>query len=265
MAHAAATAGLKCRFTLPTVEMRVPRYLFIVLVCLAACESAKIHVRASVPSLDGGEAPVAHLPLVALPYNRDSILQVLEAAGPPRPRTRELDSLFAIWRRPFGNYARSSVRVLRFRDSLAGLHRRLDSLPRNSPDYQALYLRFAALTDSVESATREGEPARKELDKLRLTVLPRIDSLRREVSAWENSTFQNYDSIVKRLGENREPRADTTGADGRADLRLGSGRWWIYARAWDDSDPYSQWYWNVPATGDSVILDARSGKKRPRY
>ncbi len=254
-----------CRPNLPTVEMRVSRYLLMVLVCLAACESSEIHVRASVPSLEGGEAPVAHLPFVALPYNRDSILQVLEAAGPPRPRTHELDSLFAIWRDPFGRFARSSLRVLRLRDSLAGLRQRLDSLPRNSTEYQTLYLRFASLTDSLEATRLQGEPARKELDKLRNTLLPRIDSLRQEVAAWENSTFRNYDSIVKRLADHREPQADTTGADGRADLRLGSGRWWIYAWAWDEGDPYSRWYWNVPATGDSVILDARSGRKRPRY
>ncbi|MEO8200520.1 MAG: hypothetical protein ABI679_08385 [Gemmatimonadota bacterium] len=241
------------------------RYLFMVLVCLAACESSRIHVRASIPSLEGEDAPVANLPLVALPYNRDSILQVLESAGTPRPRTRELDSLFAIWRRPFAEYARSSVRVMRLRDSLAGLHRQLDSLPRNSPQYQSLYLRFASLTDSMEAARLRGEPARKELDKLRASVFPRIDSLRREVTTWENSTFRNYDSIVKRLAENQQPLADTTGADGTADLKVGPGRWWIYAWSWDEGDPYSRWYWNVPVNGDSVILDARSGQKRPRY
>lgn len=225
-----------------------------------------VHVRASVPDLDGGESPVRDLALVALPYDRDSVLTALEAAAAtPRPHTRALDSLFRIWREPFARYARASHRVARFRDSLAGLTRRLDSLPRNAPAYQTLYHQFAELTDSLAAARRRGEPARQELDRLRGKVLPRIDSLRRDVTAWENSTFRDYESSVKTLAGTRELWADTTGADGRVSLRLPAGRWWIYAWAWDEGDPYSQWYWNVPVAGDSVVLDARTGKRRPRY
>jgi hypothetical protein len=239
--------------------------LLIALFLLAACEKSTVKVRATVPRLDGSEAPVPGLELVALPYDRDSILVALEAKASPRPHTHALDSLFALWREPFLRFARATFRSQQLRDSLALLRQRLDSLPRNAPEYQALYSTFGSLSDSLKAATDSIEPARVELDRKRKGLLPRIDSLRRLVTAWENSTFQRYDSIVKQLAGTREPVGITTGPDGRAALKLDNGRWWIYGWAWDEEDPYSRWYWNVPVEGDSVILDARTGRKRPQY
>jgi hypothetical protein len=48
-------------------------------------------------------------------------------------------------------------------------------------------------------------------------------------------------------------------------LRIGPGRWWIYARAWDVQDPNAEWYWNVPVEGDSVVLTPANARRRPRY
>ena len=241
------------------------RYVLISLFLLAACEKPSVAIRATVPRLDGTEAPIPDLELVALPYDRDSVLASLESHATPRPHTRELDSLFAQWRGPFLRFAQASFRSQQLRDSLARLRVQLDSLPRNAPEYQSLYSHFGALTDSLTVATDSAEPARLELDRRRKTLLPRIDSLRRLVTAWENSTFQRYDSIVKQLAGQREPVSATTGPDGRATIQLDKGSWWIYAWAWDESDPYSRWYWNVPVKGDSVVLDSRSGRKRPQY
>jgi hypothetical protein len=241
------------------------RYVLISLFLVAACEKPSVSVRATIPRLDGTEAPVPDLELVALPYDRDSVLASLEARATPRPHTKELDSLFSQWRGPFLRFARATYRAQQLRDSLTRLRHQLDSLPRNAPDYQALYSRFGAFTDSLAVATDSAEPARVELDRRRKTLMPRIDSLRRLVTAWENSTFQRYDSIVTQLAGTREPVAATTGPDGRASLSLASGRWWIYAWAWDEGDPYSRWYWNVPVQGDSVVLDARTGRQRPQY
>ena len=232
---------------------------------LAACEKPSVTIRATIPRLDGTEAPIPGLELVALPYDRDSVLASLEARATPRPHTRELDSLFAQWRGPFLRFARASARSQELRDSLNRIRLQLDSLPRNAPAYQSLYSRFGALTDSLTMATDSAEPARVELDRRRKTLMPVIDSLRRLVTVWENSTFQRYDSIVTQLAGNREPVSATTGPDGRATLSLGSGRWWIYAWAWDEGDPYSRWYWNVPVKGDTVVLDSRTGRKRPQY
>lgn len=217
------------------------------------------------PRLDGTEAPVPGLGLVVLPYDRDSVLAALEARGTPRPHTRELDSLFALWREPFLRFARASYRTQQLRDSLTRLRLRLDSLPRNAPEYPALYHQFGSLTDSLKAANDSTEPARIQLDRKRAVVLPRIDSLRRLVTTWENSTFRNYDSIVKALAGTSEPIAATTGPDGQATIELPKGRWWVYAWAWDEGDPYSRWYWNVPVEGHTVVLDSRTGRKRPQY
>ncbi len=222
-------------------------------------------VRASVPRLDGGTAPLPDLELIALPYDRDSVLATLEAKASPRPHTRELDSLFALWRDPFVRFAAATGRSHQLRDSLASLKQQLDSLPRNSADYTARYQSFGRLTDTLAAVTDSGEKARLQLDRLRKTVLPAIDSLRRIVTEWENSTFREYEDIVRRLGERRAPIAARTGPAGQATITLGPGDWWIYAWAWDEGDPYSRWYWNVPVRGDDVVLDGTTGRKRPQY
>lgn len=236
------------------------------MVALTGCEPSRTEVRASLPGFDGVEAPVPNLAFVVLPYDRDSILTVLESAAPsPRPHTRILDSLFAVWREPFARYAGASFRAKEITESLAVLRRRLDSLPRNAPEYTGLYGEFAALSDSLNAAKLQGEPARLELDRLRRRVIPRVDSLRRAVTAWENSTFQGYESIVGTLTRARDPISDTTGADGRASVRLPPGDWWIYAWTWDPGDPYREWYWNLPIRGETIVLDAGSGKRRAKY
>ncbi|HEV8122708.1 MAG TPA: hypothetical protein VGP80_00555 [Gemmatimonadales bacterium] len=242
------------------------RKLIVLIVILAACEQRKVEVRASLPGLDGVEAPVAHLAFVVLPYDRDSILALLEKAAPtPRPHTRQLDSLFALWRGPFTRYASASYRAQVFSESLAVLRSRLDSLPRNAPNYAALYGTFGALTDSLAAARLQGDAPRQDLERLRRRVIPVVDSLRRDVTAWENSTFRSYESMVGELTTTRDALADTTGADGRASLHLKDGPWWVYAWTWDAGDPYRQWYWNVPVRGKTVELDARSGRRRPSY
>ena len=248
------------------IESFVFRAFIVLSIVLAACEPRTVTVKAALPGFDGVEAPVANLPIVILPYDRDSILRTLEAAAPDRrPHTQELDSLFALWREPFGRYARTSWLVKAITDSLARLRARLDSLPRNAPAYQELYRHFADLTDSLRLARERSEPARQELDRLRRRLIPKVDSLRRDVTVWENSTFRRYESLVGNLTQTQDPLADTTGADGKVSLHLKDGRWYVYAWTWDPGDPYSEWYWNVPVTGDSVVLDARSGKRRPRY
>jgi hypothetical protein len=85
------------------------------------------------------------------------------------------------------------------------------------------------------------------------------------VRQWEDSTYRGYDSIVRGLSHGHDAVTDTTGADGWAHLRLKPGRWWIYARSWDATDPNAEWYWNVPASGDTLLLSSRTGRRQPRY
>jgi len=223
-------------------------------------------VRVSIPGPDSVETPVTGIGLVALPYDRDSVLARLDAsAKSPRPATALLDSLFAEFRGPFTGYSSATFRLGKLRDSLAMVQRGLDSLGRDTPQYGVLYARFGRLSDSIAPAEARAHAARAALDKARSAFVTRSDTLRAAVRQWEDSTYRGYDSIVRSLSRRREAVTDTTGADGWAHLRLAPGRWWIYARSWDATDPNSEWYWNVPVTEDTLLLSSRTGRRQARY
>jgi hypothetical protein len=236
---------------------------------LAACERERdIAVRVSIPGADSLETPAAGVGVVALPYDRDSVLASLEArARTPRPHGAALDSLFARFRGPFTAYTGISYAVGKLRDSLSLLRKSLDSLPRGSPEYRSLRTRIGRLSDSLTALESRGERARVVLDRARAEFVSRSESLRTAVRHWEDSTYLGYDSIVENLtkARGREASTDTTGNTGWAHFSLAPGRWWLYARAWDTSDPNAEWYWNVPLEGDTVLLSSRTGRRRPRY
>jgi hypothetical protein len=235
---------------------------------LAACSRREVNIEVSIPGPDSVDAPVARLGLVALPYNRDSIIAALEARNPrPAAITRQLDSLFQAFRAPFGVYASAAYRLQTVERRLGTLRLALDSLPRASAKYDSLYSQFTRLSDTAALARDARRDALEELAIARAGMGFRIDSLRQLMSGWEDSTYRGYDSITKALGSGlgSEPIADSTGADGRIVLRLPVGRWWIYARSWDAWDPNSEWYWNVEVTGDRLVLDRNNGRRVPRY
>lgn len=249
----------------------MPRLLLLLLLALAGCDataSRETVVRVLIPGPDSIPTPVAGLGLVALPYDRDSVLSALEARAPsPRPATGALDSLFEQFRGPFAAYSRAAWEAGQLRDTLAVLKTRIDSVPRNAPQYRELYAAFARLSEGLEAAEAREADARKVLDAARRKFVGPSDSLRARARAWEDSAYAGYDSIVRGLTERsrRAPMADTTDATGHAVLELRGRPWWIYARSWDATDPNAEWYWNVPVTGDTVVLDPRSGRRRPRY
>jgi hypothetical protein len=238
-------------------------------VLIAACESNEnVAVRVSIPDPTTAETPAAGVGVVALPYDRDSVLASLEErAGSPRPHTAALDSMFARFRGPFTTYTAISYAESELRDSLRKIQLRLDSLASASDDRSALTTLQRRLTDSLNRTTQRARQARVELDRARTEFLSRSGSLRTAVRQWEDSTYRGWDSIVEGLAraQRRQPVTDTTDATGWAQFTLQPGRWWIYAQAWDTSDPNSKWYWNVPADRDTVLLNSRSGKRQPRY
>ncbi len=239
------------------------------LAAFAACDTAsEVAVRVSIPGVDSLETPAAGVGVVALPYDRDSVLASLEArAGTQRPHTVALDSLFSRFRGPFTTYTTAAYATGQLRDSIALLRSQLDSLRRSSPSYGALHARYTRLSDSLTQAEKRSFRARLALDRARAGFVGRSESLRAAVRHWEDSTYWGYDSIVANLARSRgrEPVTDTTGVAGWAHLTLPRGDWWLYARAWDISDPNAEWYWNVPVKGETVLLNSRTGRRRPRY
>ena len=241
----------------------------IILAALTGCGAERtVAVRVSIPDADSLETPASGVGVIALPYDRDSVLATLDArARGPRPNTAALDSLFARFRGPFTRYTRLSYATSRLRDSLSALRRAQDALRPDSPQHRSFSVQVRRLSDSLSRTERTAERARTELDRARGEFIRRSDSLRARVRQWEDSTYRGWDSIVQSLttGRGREAATDTTGDSGWAEFRLGRGSWWLYARAWDTSDPNAEWYWNVPVTEDTVLLSSRTGERRPRY
>ncbi len=236
---------------------------------LIACERPRdVAVRVSIPGPDSVETPVTGVGLVALPYDRDSVLAALEASAPsPRPDTAALDSLFRAFRVPFVSYTGTLQRTERLRDSLDRLRARFDSLPRNTPEYRDLYAGFSQLNDSLSAAQQRTERSRQVLDRARAGFIERSESLRGAIRQWEDSTYRGYDSITRNLAARRrqDPLTDTTGGDGWARFHLPPGDWWIYGRSWDATDPNAEWYWNQRVADDTLLLSSRAGRQRRRY
>jgi hypothetical protein len=240
-----------------------------VLLGLVGCERPRaVAIRISIPGPDTLETPVTGVGVVALPYDRDSVLRELDRRSrSPRPPTAPLESLFAQFRGPFTAYSAATFRLGKLRDSLGSAQRQLDSLPRDAPAYGQLYAVFTRLSDSLAPARTRAERARTELDRARRDFVSRSDTLRALMRQWEDSTYKGYDSLVQELARHagREPVTDTTGADGWAHLTLAPGRWWVYARSWDATDPNAEWYWNLPAPDDTILLSSRNARRQPRY
>jgi hypothetical protein len=241
----------------------------LLLTVLAGCQSERtVAVRVSIPDADSLETPAAGVGVIALPYDRDSVLAGLEArARTPRPHTAALDSLFARFRGPFTTYSRISYAASALRDSVDALRRELEGTRPGSPEHRLLSARVRRMSDSLTALETRTERAREHLDRARSEFVQRSETLRAAVRRWEDSTYRGYDSIVERLGgsRGREATTDTTGETGWAHFTLRSGPWWLYARAWDTSDPNAEWYWNVPVDGDTILLSSRTGRRRSRY
>lgn len=245
------------------------RWLIVVALTLAACTRGReVQVEVAIPGPDSVDAPVAHIQLIALPYDRDSILKALQGDRlRPEPLTTTLDSLYTRFRKPFGVYALRAYQVQTLSRNQAYLRQQLDSLTRNAPGYDSLYRAFTRYVDTILTVRKLRDVAQDELAIARIDLGPTIDSLRKIMIRWEDSTYHGYDSVTKALGGGigREPFADSTGANGKVTLKLPIGNWWIYARSWDAWDPHSEWYWNVPVTSERVVLDRTTGHRRPRY
>jgi hypothetical protein len=236
---------------------------------LIACERPRtVAVRVSIPGPDSVETPVTGIGLVALPYDRDSVLAALARnARSPRPDTTELQRLFREFRGPFTAYTATAFAAGQLHDSLERLKARLDSMPRGSDEYHERYAAFGRLNDSMVALQGRSEQRRRALDQARAAFVERSETLRAAIRHWEDSTYQGYDSLTGALAaqRHREPVTDTTDATGWAHFTLDDGPWWIYGRSWDATDPNAEWYWNVPVTSDTILLSSRAGRQRPRY
>ena len=221
----------------------------------------------AVPDLNGVETPLPGVEVTALPFDRDSLLAVLEQRAPTgRPHTQALDSLFQAFQTPFLAFARAAWQVeqlQRQRDSLAARR----AAGPGSPGTRELELGIRRVEDSLRRLGPLLEGTRASLNAARDTLWPRIEQLEADVRRWEHTTYAGYDTLVRGMIRDRLRMglSDTTDATGWASLTLSPGRWWLYARALDAQDPNRQWTWNVPVTADTIRLTPASGRHLSRY
>ena len=185
------------------------------------------------PDRDSAETPVTGVGLVALPYDRDSVLAPARARAPDAPpgygaRWR---ASFSAFRGPFTAYtATASPPASCATRSPAQGPARL-AAARIGRATARRYAVFGRLTDSLVAlrARAEQRAARARPGPRRVRRAQRHPP--RGMRQWEDSTYQGYDSLVQspRRAAAREPVTDTTGADGWATSPSTPGRWWIYA------------------------------------
>lgn len=241
------------------------------MLALACDVNHHVVVRVELPGLDGASGPERGVGLVALPYDRDSLLRSMAAArNIPRPdvATAALDSVFARYKGPFVTYARAVYEATRLADSVDRVRKRLGEAGSGSEAARVLQGQLASLEARAREAAAARDRVKAPLEAAR-AALAKAEPLRGALRRWEDSSYKGYDSVTKAitLGMGRDPVADTTDARGYADFTLSPGQWWIYARSWDATDPNNEWYWNlrVPEKGDTMRLDATNAQRRPRY
>lgn len=249
--------------------MPLSRRALLVACLVTACTPSNrdVVVELRLPDGDGALVAAAGQAIIALPYDRDSVMAALEAQAGPRPHARTLDSLYDAFAAPYGQVREASATVARLEERVTALRAGLDSLGRGTPEYAAAFGRERQVSDSLAAARRALERAEATLAALRGRMQPVLDSLRADVRAWQERTYAGYDTLTDNLSEARmaTPAMDTTDAQGRAYFQLPAGPWWIYARAWDATDPNREWYWNAPVGQDTVTLEPRTGSRRSRY
>ena len=220
-----------------------------------ACERPRdVAVRVSIPGPDSVETPVTGVGVVALPYDRDSVLRQLEArAQTPRPDTAPLESLFAAFRGPFTAYSAVTLRLGKLRDSVAETK---DGVPTRS----------ASPTRSVPprrgpSAPGRSSTARGAISSAAATACGGACASGKIVPTRGGTASSR--GWPAGAGARRSPTRP--GSQGWAHLRLAPGRWWVYARSWDAEDPNAEWYWNTPVTKDTLFLSSRTARRQLRY
>lgn len=246
-----------------TVRTFLLRLLPLALPVVAACSAGKVSIQVTIPDQAGVETPVPGVRLTLLPYDRDSLLQVLENRAPsPRPSTARLDTLFQQFRAPFEAYLQASLAARR-------LQALVDTARARGGNVQGeVGNTLRRLEDSLATLTQAAEKARKDLAVARERLQPGIDSLRSRIRAWEDTAYRAYDSISAAItsGVGHDAASDSTRADGWASVKLPrKGPWWVYARAVNVQDPNAEWYWNIKVAGDTVRLSSGNGRSRTRF
>jgi len=244
---------------------RLPIAATLAAVTLFACGGGEVTI---LVVGDADDQAVTNHPVSFVPYDRDSIFDVLGAAAPePEPQVdpgllaaaEEVAELQTTWRVTEDAWANA-------RDSLQGLSERLQNMDTRSSEYRQFYERFNSLEGRVTRLDRENKAAFAAFDSLQQGMQRKADSMRVVKEAWEDVAFAEYYDVVTLVEESRGAVAieDTTDADGFATQKLSGQPWYVTTRL---PTQFGDLYWNVlidPSGPDTLRLTPDLAERRFR-
>jgi hypothetical protein len=242
---------------------------------VAACGPAQAVVLAEI-DLDNPEGegtvtrPIGDLPVTLLPFDRDLIFDSLTAAASsPEPeipadlldaQTR-VAALQSEWREADTQWGAG-------RDRLQEINRELQGVSRGSPQYRLLFGEFQEQETRVNAAERVKDQAFARFTALQDSIIGRAAEVRVVRDNWADEAFADYGEIqlAKIRASGRQVVADTTDANGVAQMAVPPGEWWVYARY---DLPYEELYWNVRVQIDKgdpveIRLNRANAQLRPK-
>jgi len=242
---------------------------------VAACGPAQAVVTAEIdvenPAGGGAStAPIADLPLLFVPFDRDQIFDSLQAAhGVPEPAIpadllaaqERVAALQAEWRDAETTWGTG-------RDRLQEINRELEGLARGSPQYRLLFGEFSEQEGIVASAERLKDDAFDRFTALQDSILSQASQVRVLRDNWGDEAFADFNDVQleKVRASGRQIVGDTTDASGTAIVDIPAGEWWVHARY---DLPYQELYWNVRVQIDKgepvqIRIDRSNAQVRPK-
>jgi hypothetical protein len=240
------------------------------LVAFSACSrSTQLAVRAVSEAADGEVAGQPQLIIRMLPYDRDSIFELLAAQAsepepqPPADLIELRDSVSAARTR----WTEAETQWSESRAELLALRERMQAMDRSSTAYARAFLRFEDLDEQVRRLERLKDRYFTRFDELQGAYGARADSLNAVLMAWGDMAFDAYDDIVDSLTEMLgEELVDTTTVDGWAHFLVPRGTWWIHTRT---ELVFDELYWNLPyqsaGGADTLELSNSNAEVRPIF
>ena len=243
---------------------RITAALTVAVAFAAAGCGQDLTVRVTTEGPEGQPQPQANLPLEFLPFDRDSVFDVLDQrAETPRPEMSEdlqaaseqVSNLQAEWREAEAEWGET-------RDQLRDLRAQLDQIDARDPDYRRLYDQFNQIEQRERQLDRQRKAAFDSFTTVQAEVATRLDSFQVVRESWADDAYADYFDIETQLLDGAEIVTDTTDEQGYATVGLPGGSWWVTTRA-----PVSEgeMYWNVPIPDtDTLHLSPENGTLRPR-
>lgn len=241
------------------------------LVTLTACSrSTQLAVQAVAEGTDGEEMPRNQQVIRLLPYDRDSLFEMLATtASDPEPQPpRDLIDLRDSVAVAQEEWTTAEAAWNDMRSQMQQLSDRMQNMDRASNEYAQAYRRFDDLDRQVRRLDRDKQGYFESFTALQGQYRARADSFNAVYEAWGDAAFDRYGEIVDSLLEARdiEELVDTTEAGGWALFSVPRGSWWVHTRA---ALVFEELYWNVPyqsaGGADTLVLNNANAQRRPIF